>query len=95
MGFSQGAIEHRQARRELHAGGYRARSPPLALTVFDAAHSETEERWFRWECRVIGSCSQSRTLIRQQSRTMFKCVLFRREKQRATSANSTRMNRDR
>lgn len=45
MGRDQGPNEHRQARRNLRTAAT-VLVDPLALTVFDAAHSEHEERWF-------------------------------------------------
>jgi len=48
VGPDQGSIERHQAWGHVRAGRHRLhrRSGALALTVFDAAHSEFEERWF-------------------------------------------------
>ena len=56
MGCGQGTIQPRQARRELRAGSYSANRPACA-DGFDAAHSETEERWF-----TLGMSSEGKLL---------------------------------
>lgn len=68
---------------------------PLALTVFDEAHSATEERWF-----TLGRAAEGRLLAvpiptNQQGRPAPRCASFQRVKRRAASASSTRTNPDR
>jgi len=66
----------------------------LALTVFDAGHSEFEERWF-----TLGLTSEGRLLAVSHTYTAWDrippgCGSFRRARPRATSADSMRTSRD-
>lgn len=56
MGPHQGDIERCQARGIVPAGGD-GFADALALTVFDAEHSDFEERWF-----TLGSASNGKLL---------------------------------
>ena len=69
---------------------------PLALTVFDATHSEAKERWF-----TLGMSGEQRLLAISHSHqpigptSVTVCVSSRHAKRRAANASSMKMNRDR
>jgi len=68
---------------------------PLALTVFDATHSQNEERWFTLGYRVRVHCSPSPTPTRARTPGWNRCGSFQHAPPRGGNGNSTRTNRDR
>lgn len=68
---------------------------PLALTVFDAADSDVEERWFTLGKSIEGKLLGAPYLPSRQGQPAPRCASFRRERPRAASVSSTRTNPDR
>jgi len=64
----------------------------LALTVFDAAHSEFEERWFTLGMSSDGKLLACPTPINTPGQSMCACALFLLARQPGASDSSMRMN---
>ena len=58
MGLRQGPVEHHEAWGVTFAQAATVLLDPLALTVFDATHSEAEELWF-----TLGMSGEQRLLV--------------------------------